>query len=285
MLTEEQYQAYKEDVFSITFTNQKPVSKPKAYIVAGQPGCGKSKVTKDLKARFYSVEGFVVVDPDNFRELHPKFVEYNHVDDRTSAVKTHPDASKISDEVREYAIKNKFNLIIDGTLKNKDNALNLVKELKANGYSVEVTALCVPPTDSYAGCTMRYATQKKEVGYGRYVPIEIHNQAVNALVISLIALIEQGFIDSLTLTNRDNNILFQYHSDRSTSITAKKRDIERLKQTFVTHGGRTEPFEKEYELTHAEMSPIMDIITRVGFRYSLRTSISALRKYGYPKIK
>jgi Cdc6-like AAA superfamily ATPase len=77
-LTEPDYKIYRESIFKLAFAKKSSSSAPKAYILAGQPGSGKGSITRDIN----SSKKFVVVDPDDFRVSHPKYIEYNHITTR-----------------------------------------------------------------------------------------------------------------------------------------------------------------------------------------------------------
>jgi predicted ABC-type ATPase len=240
-LPPDEYEVYRQTIFSNAFTAQTQALQPKAYILAGQPGAGKSNLTRAIKNHVPSAEGFVTVDPDVFRASHPKYQEYNLLDDKKTAEWTHEDASRVADEIRNAAIAGKFNLIVDGTLKNKKKALALVEKLKANGYEVHVLAMCVDPSVSWQGCVDRYENQKKEFGYGRWVPQDVHDEAVNSMVVSLKEIALQGLADSITINDRDgkvNNTPYTLEGEEKKESAA--RDII---NTYNTYGRRNLPME------------------------------------------
>lgn len=107
------------------------------------------------------------------------------LDDKKIAEWTHEDASRVADEVRNAPIDGKFNLVVDGTLKNNNKALALVEQLKREGYEVHILAMCVDPGVSWKGWEDRYENQKKGKRYGRWEPKEVHGEAVGSMVVSL----------------------------------------------------------------------------------------------------
>jgi UDP-N-acetylglucosamine kinase len=259
-LSPDEYQDYKDDVFGFVFTDQKAVDEPKAFIFSGQPGAGKTGL-KNAVEEFLKQSGetYVVIDPDDYRSLHPKYEQYNREDDKKTAERTHTDASQVADEVREKAVSEKYNLIIDGTLKNKSKALALVEKLKENGYEVHLRAICVPPAVSWQGCLDRYQRDKgKPPGHGRFVPQEIHDDAVNSMVFSIVEIERQGLADSSTVQNRQGTIYHKSYPAQNDE-RAQKEAIRNIVRVYVEYGERQEIlFEELPEIRDG--GPIQDLI-------------------------
>ncbi len=211
LLTQDEKKAYHADEIQRATTGVKPSSagKPKALILAGQPGSGKGTLSRKAIENARKSGGAVVVDPDESRANHPLYEELARQDDKTAADKTHEDASEASQAVRKAAMAKGLGLIIDGTLKSPDKAEQLVKELVEAGYEVEVVALCVPLETSWAGVEERYAKQRSIHGYGRSVPKDIHDAAANGMVKSLEALRRQGLVSSIQVVDRAGNVLLE----------------------------------------------------------------------------
>lgn len=97
----------------------------KAIFTMGLPGAGKSTVVNKL----YSVDCFVVIDPDLIKEEMPDY-DPKHPE-------VHHEWSKNQALIRqESAINEGKNLIIDGTGTNVEKMYAQIKMLQAQGYSV-----------------------------------------------------------------------------------------------------------------------------------------------------
>lgn len=247
-LSSDEYNIYKHDVFaSVGFDKKKSSLTSRAYILAGQPGSGKSFLRKAI-TEFFSQENedYITIDPDDFRELHPRFPDYNEEDDTETAARTHPDASQVAHELLEAAISGKLNIIIDGTLKDSEKALDLVEKLKRAGYEIHIKAMCVPPQISWDSCIVRYNDQKRKTGYGRWVPQEIHDQAVNSMVLSILKTQEQGIADSISIFARKepsaktNPPLSESYPSQE-SETEKRLSIRQTKEVYINYGERELP--------------------------------------------
>ena len=128
--------------------------KPKAVIIAGQPGAGKSRLVGDTVREMRN--DCLVIDTDELRAYHPQYEQFIRSNPRTAAGKVHHDASMWTKELRSEAMGKNINLVIDGTLGNPRNARALVDELAARGYDVEIKALAVRKEESTQGIYLRY---------------------------------------------------------------------------------------------------------------------------------
>lgn len=142
--------------------------KPKAILLAGQPGAGKGRLAD---AAFKALEGDVVqIDPDELRKYHPGVDEFRKAHPYTWSGLTHADASQWADELLEATAASKKNLIFDTTLSNGEWASQFVRDLQARGYEVEVRAIAAHRLESELGVDERFAKQFDEKSFGRYVP-------------------------------------------------------------------------------------------------------------------
>lgn len=149
--------------------------RPKAVILAGQPGAGKGSLTAAAKAELHG--DVTVIDPDALRYAHPKLDELHGKYPYTWADHTHPDASQWAKELRAEAIAQRKNLIIDGTMPKAE----VIRELKAQGYDVEVRAVAAHRFESEVSVDQRFADGIDMDTHGRYVPEHIRKDAYEGL--------------------------------------------------------------------------------------------------------
>jgi Zeta toxin len=154
-------------------------TRPKAVILAGQPGAGKSGLADRSQAEL--ADDVVKVDPDELRKYHPDAGRFRTEHPYKWSDNTHPDASQWAGELREAAIAQKKNLIIDTTLGNGGSAVALVKHLQSHGYDVEVRAVASHRLESELGVDARFTDSIDRNGYGRYVPPEFREHVYRAL--------------------------------------------------------------------------------------------------------
>lgn len=134
------------------FSNHvKPVApgQPKiAILTMGGPASGKSTALADIDK-----SGFVEAEPDAVKSMLPDFRAGTGGDDPSNpknktyegaAMQVHEESSYIAKRIRDKAIVDGKNVIIDGTGKNADAYVGIIKELKEKGYKVSVRMTNIP---------------------------------------------------------------------------------------------------------------------------------------------
>jgi predicted ABC-type ATPase len=197
---------------SLTYLNHSTHRYPKAVILAGQPGAGKSHVREEVAKSMD--KDVVIIDPDELRNFHPRYKKHSNEDSKTSASKVQHDASLWASELRRLAIGKRNNVIIDGTLSNPEKADMLCAELKNCGYEVEVVALAVNEEVSWQGVKDRYesaeeASAKDSTIIPRWVPKEIHDSAYKGMPESLELIERKRMADRIKVCDRDYNLLYE----------------------------------------------------------------------------
>lgn len=149
------------------FLQNIPVSKnPVVYITGGQPGSGKSHISKDIEEQ--SKEALVVVDADKTRQYHPDYRKLMQENDKTAADLTHADAGKWAGQLVRDAVSDRKSLLIDQTSSNPEVLKSLAFHLKKSGYTVDIRLISVPLEESAKRVETRYQEQKQAFGFGRY---------------------------------------------------------------------------------------------------------------------
>lgn len=194
---------YIEKELNRTSKNESPI----AMIIAGQPGGGKGGVEAYLKEKID--RNSITIDPDTMRDFHPDQKRLQKENDKTAANYTHEDASRWAEMLRDIAIENKRNIIIDGTLKSPDKAEALCKMLKEKGYKIEIHAIAVNELQSKLGVVARYEASKNRDGYGRWVPESVHDDAYNGVLKSLEVIEEKKLADAICVHTRDDKNIYE----------------------------------------------------------------------------
>lgn len=171
-----------------------PVSKdvqPTATFLAGQPGSGKRSLMLET-VKSIAPNSAITIDVDDLRELHPMYRSWQSdpATERLAAPLTHQDASDWGKQLMNTAIKNRTNIIIDGTLGNAESTEKQFTALKEAGYKIEVKGLAVHESLSRLGVYERFEAGK-DTHEARWVPPEVQENAYRGLPHTL-AVIEQN---------------------------------------------------------------------------------------------
>lgn len=190
------------------FSQARPQAEPVGIILGGQPATGKSLLierTQDDRPNL----SFVVINGDEFRQYHPRFHEYNQAGEREAANQTQAFANYIGQALLKEAIENRYNIIIEGTMRNPDVPVTTAQMYRQNGYSPEAHVLAVNYHQSLQGIYSRYEQQKEIGSSGRFTPLSIHQEAVEGVLKSVDRLYAEQSVDRIAIYNRGAKTLLQ----------------------------------------------------------------------------
>ena len=174
-----------------------PTENPKVFLLGGQPGAGKSGLENaiNIENEYISISG------DDYREYHPKFEELNIRYGKESSKYTQQWAGEITERLIKELGKEKYNLIIEGTLRTSELPLKEAYRFKKNGYEVELNIIVVKPEKSYLGTLLRYEQMITKGKTPRMTPKEHHDLVVNSIGNNL---------EIIYNFDRENHLLYNY---------------------------------------------------------------------------
>uniref|UniRef100_UPI00191C0CE3 zeta toxin family protein n=1 Tax=Luteimonas huabeiensis TaxID=1244513 RepID=UPI00191C0CE3 len=124
--------------------------RPRAILLGGQPGSGKGGLVRSARSEL--ANDVVVIDPDALRDYHPRVNDFR---------RTHP------------------------YLSNGEWSSELIRDLQAKGYEVEVRVMASPKLESELGVDERFSRGLDADGHGRYVPASVRDHVHDKLPSSL----------------------------------------------------------------------------------------------------
>lgn len=205
--TQDEFECRYQKIKHIALEKKEAVAKPSAVLLGGQPGAGKSSMIKYFD-NLFTRQSAIVVSGDDFRKLHPHFdklyAEYgdgyvNH---------TQKFSSQVTERLIDELSREKYNLIIEGTLRTSAVPLMTAELLKSRGYHVELAVMAVPPILSYVGTIERYE-RMKEIGTTPRMTTKMqHDNTVNSIVNSIRDVYATGVFDDILLYNRKSECLY-----------------------------------------------------------------------------
>lgn len=164
--------------------------------MGGQPACGKSFLLEIAKSdnidkKFLSI---MVIYTENFilkRLLIKDPIKY--------PIETQIFSSVFTEKLIEEAIKSRYNIIIEGTMRNPDVPLKTAKMFKDAGFRVEAYIIAAPKEFTQLGLYNRYQEEVLSKGQGRLADIDSHNKAVNGLMKSANQLYSDKAVDKISI--------------------------------------------------------------------------------------
>ena len=204
--TNEELELAFQKILKMYISSYSPSKNPKVFLLGGQPGAGKSGLENmlNLKDEYISISG------DDYREYHPRFREINLEHGKEASKYTQQWSSQITEKLIEKLAKEKYNLIIEGTLRTAQLPLKEADRFRKLGYEVELHVLTVKPEKSYLGTLLRYEEMIKWGKIPRMTPKEHHDLVVKNIGDNLEIIYNSKAFDNIKLFDRENNLLYNY---------------------------------------------------------------------------
>jgi predicted kinase len=200
-LTAEEVREIARDYVTMELARTLPQDRPRALLLAGQSGAGKSTLSDALADDLIGEGGFVTVSPDVMRQRLPYLDELD-TSSPDFIPATEEDARALTHAVREEAMAHRRNIVIDGTLRKPEVALDLATTLRAAGYRTELHALAVNDQVSYQRAAARYERERSSGGFARWTVREMHDRSYHAVADSVRRLEYTGAVDRVAVYNR-----------------------------------------------------------------------------------
>ena len=202
--TDEEFEKEYKEILKYYKSLSKPSDNPKVFLLGGQPGAGKT----GLENMINKDSEYISISGDDFREYHPLFEELNEKYGKDSSKHTQQWAGEMTEKIIKELKDNKYNLIIEGTLRTAELPLKEATRFKEVGYEVELCVVAVKLEKSRLGTLERYERMLKRGKTPRMTPKEHHDLVVNNIPDNLDVLYKSGKFDNIRLFNRDSDCLY-----------------------------------------------------------------------------
>ncbi len=199
-----------------------PVDDPFCIFIGGQPGCGKTTVSMEVKNN-NKESGIVEIGIDNYRTYHPNYLEIEkaikrHWDGKVPTENdtpgndiadfTHDFAGRMTDILQVLMSDHKFNIIMEWGMRTPYGPLASMKDLKEKGYKNIVSFIAVHKDVSMEACNIRADVMNDNKHIVRRVPKYFHELAVSTIADSCKTIYEDGYlkdkvVDGFALINRN----------------------------------------------------------------------------------
>ncbi|TVL88452.1 zeta toxin family protein [Streptomyces sp. SAJ15] len=183
-------------------------SPPRAVMLGGQCGAGKSSMRRALEHEFDPARA-VVLGSDALRVKHPRYYDLLRDDDQTASFYTGVDARRWVHRAVEHCITNQYHVIVDGTLSRTTESMNRIEQFAAAGYMVDIVLLAVPYCTSMLGNLERYHVLcELDTGSARICRRETHAASYQGLLDTAKAIEEEPKgCSGVRVVRRDGRVL------------------------------------------------------------------------------
>ncbi|MBF8184531.1 zeta toxin family protein [Nonomuraea sp. K274] len=176
VLTEEEHRRiFHERIVPSMLSGATRSIEPTMIVVGGQPGAGKSTTIARLHDDLQDRGGAVRIIVDDYKAFHPGYDQLLAWDDIAANALIQPIAKKWQSMAFDYVIERHYNVIVEATLGNPEDAREFIQHFTGHGYRVETEFVATAGPQSRLSILTRYLGEKVSEGAGRFVPAGDHD--------------------------------------------------------------------------------------------------------------
>lgn len=171
---------------------------PTAYIIAGQPGSGKTRMSSMIIEEY---DGNIVQSmSDNFRGFHPRYKALMKKYGQYCAYFSMAQGQYLSDLAMKQAAVERYHILQEGSLEDVSHTKEYIRYLKERGYTICVLLRACPKKESWKAIHQLFLQQRlKAPGLSRLITKEQHDKACLSFLSATNDLIAQNLMDRLII--------------------------------------------------------------------------------------
>lgn len=208
---------YKEIIGHLT-EGKYPDREHCTVVLGGQPGAGKSSFYRTNN----NLDNHIAINGDDFRIRHPNYEAIVKHDPEHYSELTQPFCNQVVEKLIEDLGNKGYNLIIEGTLRNPNVSINTCELLNTKGYHTDLVVVACDAETAWKSTISRAHIDLEKGNFPRLVSIDIYNQTVHRIPQSIETIKTQKCFDSITIINREGNILYRETDAQSPSKVLKE---------------------------------------------------------------
>lgn len=193
-----------------------PSKNPKAYLLGGQAGAGKSSLHKIIEDE--TARNVITIDNDQFKKYHPRYKKLEKMYGTEVTKLVTPFSNKMTEELIKRLSNENYNLTIEGTLRTVETPLKTNEQLKSKGYSTSLYVVGTEKELSYLSTLERYEEMTiLNPVTARATPKEIHDEIVNKIANNLDIIYSGKEFGEIKVLTREGQSLYSMHETPSES--------------------------------------------------------------------
>lgn len=203
--TDDQVEKIYQQIKIIVTSGRYTVNNPVAFLLGGQPGAGKTTLHEIIGSLEKNI---VIINGDDFRKFHPKYKLICEQEEDFVPF-TQEFSSSITERLIFDLSTEKYNLLIEGTLRTTTVPIKTCETLKSEGYSyVGLYIMAVSREVSWASTVDRYNEMCRLGMCPRATTKFSHDSVVNVIADNLTFIKSRGCFDEIRIYNRAKNCLY-----------------------------------------------------------------------------
>ncbi|MFD9861906.1 zeta toxin family protein [Streptomyces alboflavus] len=189
-----------------------PQERPVAVYVMGQPGAGKTQVSRLVRRALRCRKPTTIVG-DNFKAFHPDYHQLLEENPRTAGATIRADYQAWQAQAEKYVRARRGDLVIEIAPGRAEQFLSSAAASHQAGYRVELVVVAARAADSRQGTAARYAQVLQLGMVSRFTSARGHDVCFRAVVDAVRAAEETPAVDAVMVMRRDGSVL--HHNERS----------------------------------------------------------------------
>ncbi|MDQ0222718.1 type II toxin-antitoxin system toxin PezT [Streptococcus moroccensis] len=200
---------------------KRTTDKPVAILLGGQSGAGKTTIHRIKQKEFQG--NIIIIDGDSYRSLHPNFLALQESYGKDSVDYTKGFAGKMVEHLIDELSKQRYHLLIEGTLRTTEVPRKTAQLLQSRNYQVSLALMATKPELSYLSTQIRYEELYAiDPTQARATPKEHHDGIVEHIVDNLRELETHKIFDQIQIYQRDRQCVFDTEIDKGTATDNMK---------------------------------------------------------------
>ena len=191
-------------------------SKPKAILLGGQSGAGKTTIHRIKQREFQG--NIIVIDGDSYRSFHPNYLTLQEKYGKDSVNYTKVFAGQMVEYLVDELSKQGYHLLIEGTLRTTEVPRKTAQLLITKGYQVSLALIATKPELSYLSTLIRYEELYAiDPSQARATPKAHHDGIVEHLVDNLQELEKDKLFSQIQIYQRDQSCVYDSQVDETSA--------------------------------------------------------------------
>lgn len=155
-------------IIYVFIKDKTPHEKPRAILMGGGAGAGKSTVVQVYLLNNDIAHGqfddFVYVSADNIKELIPEYKEYQEEGIKLAAIYVHPESTNIALDLIKRCVEYNYSFIYDGTMSYQPHYENdVLPLLEEKSYTIEGIFVDLDVEESIRRANIRSLKEQRHV--------------------------------------------------------------------------------------------------------------------------